>query len=221
MKIPAYKIFWSLIFIIGGILAVHSFFVLSHHFINTELPDFLVQRFNIDAEANIPAWLSTILLFSVSMTAFFIYRLDSGLSRVDSRWRKFWIGLGLLFLFLSLDEAAQIHEIIDQLTDIKWIFIYAPIVGSIFFACVFYFVVIRKQDFEIRNWIIGGLIVFALGGLVIEWINYAFHLRYALRQISYVLEEGLELIGVTMILTGCLLEFNKQFENLFHKKGLS
>ncbi len=221
MKIPSYKIFWSLILMIGGILAVHSFFVLSHHFINTEFPDFLVQRMNIDAEANIPTWFSTILLFSVSVTAFFIYRLVSGQPEVKSRWQKFWLVLGVIYLILSLDEAAQIHELIDQLTDVKWVFIYAPVAGAIFLVCVYYFIVIRKQDGELRNWIIGGLVVFALGGLVFEWVTFTFHLPYALRQIAYVTEEGLELIGTTMVLTGCLREFNKQFEIIYYRKRKS
>lgn len=217
MKIPAYKLFWLLIFITVGILAVHTFFVLSHHFINTEFPNFLVQRFNIDAEANVPTWFSTILLFSVSVTAFFLYYVDSGKPGVGSRWQKIWLGLGILYLFFSLDESAQIHELINQLTDVKWVFIYAPVAGSIFLICLYYFIVIRKQDIELRNWIVGGLFVFVVGGLVIEWITYTYHLKYALRQIAFVAEEGLELIGTSMVLTGCLQEFNKQLEKKFKK----
>lgn len=219
MKIPVYKIFWSLILLIWSILAAHSFFVLSHHFINTEFPDFLVQRMNIDAEANIPTWFSTILLFSVSITAILIYRLVSGQPEVRPRWHKIWLGLGILYFLLSLDEAAQMHELIDQLTDVKWVFIYAPVSALTFLVVLYYFIVIRKRDGEIRNWIIGGLVVFAVGGLVFEWVTYTFHLPYALRQIAYVAEEGLELFGTAMVLTGCLREFNKQFEIAYHKKG--
>jgi len=215
MKIPAYKLFWLLIIGTGVILAVHTFFVLSHHFVNTEFPEILVERFNIDYEANVPTWFSTVLLFSVSVTAFFLYRMDSGKPGVSSQWQKIWLGLGILYVFLSLDEGAQIHELINQLTDVKWVFIYAPVVGSIFLVFAYYFFVIRKQDVEIRNWIIGGLVVFALGGLVIEWITYAYHLQYSFRQIAYVAEEGLELVGTSMVLSGCLLELNQKFEKKF------
>jgi len=210
-----------LIFIIGILLAVHSFFVLSHHFIDTEFPDFLVQRFNIDAEANIPTWFSTILLFMISLTAFFIYRLGSGQLEVRSRWHKIWLGLGILYLFLSLDEGAQIHELINRLTDVKWVFIYAPVTGLIFLVCLYYFVVIRGSDSVLRNWVIGGLVVFALGGMVVEWYTYTYQLPYALRQIAFVAEEGFEMIGTTMMLTGCLREFNQQFEKSFPQSGLS
>jgi hypothetical protein len=221
MKIPVNKILWSSIFIIAVILAVHSFFVLSPHFINTEFPEFLIERFNIDAEANIPTWFSTILLFFVSVTAFFIHRLKSGRPGGRSRWNKIWLGLGTLYLFLSLDEAAQIHELINRLTDVKWVFIYAPVFGTIFLVFVYYFFVVIKENHEIRNWILGGLVVFALGGLLFEWINYTYHLRYALRQISYVLEEGFEMIGTAMVLTGCLLELNKQFDIKYQVKDIS
>ncbi len=219
MKISVYKIFWTAIFIITGILAVHSFFVLSHHFISTEFPEFLVERFNIDAEANIPTWFSTILLFLVSVTAFFIHRLKSGRPDGCSCWNKIWLGLGILYLFLSIDEAAQIHELINRLTDIKWVFIYTPLFGTIFLVFGYYFFVVKEEVLEIRNWIIGGLIVFAIGGLLFEWINYTYHLRYAWRQISYVLEEGFEMIGTTMVLIGCLRVLNIQFKENYLKVG--
>jgi len=212
MKIPIRKIFWSLTLVTAGILALHSFFVLSPHFLKEGFPDFLVQRFHVNYEANLPTWYSTILLFSVSMTSFFLYPLNYGLPK-----QKFWLGFGFLYLFLSLDEAAQMHEIIGVLTNVKWVFIYAPIVGLSFLACLYYFIVIRRKDTILRNWIIGGLIVYALGGLVCEWISYTFHLRYALQQIEFVVEEGLELMGTTMVLTGCLHEFNKQFHNMIQK----
>lgn len=31
--------------------------------------------------------------------------------------------------FLSLDEASLVHEIIEQSTSVKWVFLYAPFLG--------------------------------------------------------------------------------------------
>ena len=100
------------------------------------------------------------------------------------------------------------HEIFDQLNLEKWIFIYAPLAGLFFLVCLYYFAVIRGKDSALRNWVIGGLVVYAIGGLVCEWVNYTIPLRYAMKQIEYVAEEGLEMIGTTMVLTGCLQELN-------------
>jgi hypothetical protein len=107
---------------------------------------------------------------------------------------------------------------IDTLTKSKWVFIYAPIMGLSFLICLYYLVVVRRKDAYLRYWIIGGLIIYALGGLAAEWIGYTYHLRYALRQIEIFAEEGLELLGTTMVLTGCLQELDKQFDKKFQTK---
>ncbi len=221
MKYPVYKIFWMLTIITIGILVIHSSMVLSKHYTNISLPDFLVGRFDIDGEANLPAWYSTVLLFSVSTTAFLLYCLDNKFSEYNPLRRSFWLGFGIVYILLSLDEGAQMHEIIDKLTDIKWVLIYAPLVGFFLLLCLYYFVVIRRDDSALRNWVIGGLVVYATGGLGCEWINHTFRLADAFLQIEYVAEEGLEMIGTAMVLTGSLRELNNQFNKYFSIKKAS
>jgi len=131
----------------------------------------------------------------------------------------FWLVFGGMYCFLSIDEAAMIHEIIDQTTSVKWIFVYAPIVGSFFLVCAYYFLIVRKDERILRNWVIGGLIVSAVGGIGAEWVAYAMNLKYAFRMIEYVVEEGFELIGSTMVFMGCLYELNDQFKKIYSLKS--
>lgn len=219
MKGRVRKIFLVLIFITFGLLAIYTFFVLYGSQFEGRFAEILVSRFDINKEANIPTWYSTILLFSVSVTSFLIYGLYFRLPQKKSFQGVFWLVFGGMYCFLSIDEAAMIHEIIDQTTSVKWIFVYAPIVGSFFLVCAYYFLIVRKDERILRNWVIGGLIVSAVGGIGAEWVAYAMNLKYAFRMIEYVVEEGFELIGSTMVFMGCLYELNDQFKKIYSLKS--
>jgi len=219
VKEPVRKIFQVLIFVTFGLLAIHTYFVLYGSQYDGKFAEILISRFDINKEANIPTWFSTILLFSVSVTSLLIYCLNFRLPKKNFFQGVFWLIFGGMYCFLSIDEAAMIHEIIDQTTSVKWIFVYAPIVGSFFLMCAYNFLVVRRSERIFRYWVIGGLIVHALGGIGAEWVAYAMNLKYAYRMIEYVVEEGFELIGTAMVLMGCLHELKNQFNKRYSLKS--
>lgn len=67
----------------------------------------LVQLFNVDEEQNIPTWYSScaLLLCSALLAAI------AGSKKIAAhRYAGHWRALSLIFLYLSIDEAASIHE---------------------------------------------------------------------------------------------------------------
>ncbi len=220
MNLPVRKIFWTLIVFTIGLLGIYSFFVLFGHFLGGDLEVIIAHRFNINEEANIPTWYSTMLLILVSAASFFIYYLGRRLTEHSFFQRTFWLVFGSVFCFLSIDEAAMIHEIIDLSTSLKWVYIYAPGAVIFFLVCAYYFVVVRKDDRDLRNWMMGGLVVFVTGGIVPEWISYSFHFPNSIQLIEFVVEEGLEMVGTVMVLNGCLLELNVQFAKALNPTGI-
>jgi hypothetical protein len=65
------------------------------------------QEFSLDKEANVPSWFSSaLLLTAAAMLA--LVALDA-LAR-KARWGRHWAGLSVVFVVLSLDETAEIHE---------------------------------------------------------------------------------------------------------------
>ena len=64
---------------------------------------------NLDEEANIPAFYSAVILLFSSILLFIIAFFCRAEQKKDY---KYWLGLALVFLFLSFDESASIHELI-------------------------------------------------------------------------------------------------------------
>jgi len=123
--------------------------------------------------------------------------------------QTFWLVLSSVYCFLSLDEAARLHEIFDTSLHIKWIYIYTPPAGIFFITCLYFLTFINKNK-NLRNWIIGGLIVYTLGGLGGESFSYFFYAS----TFEIVFEEGLELLGTLMVLKGSLQELINRFNML-------
>ena len=185
--------------------AIHSRFG-----VNLSWP--MSDRFNLDGEANIPTWYSTILLYSVALCAFVVYLSHLKSPRANRGGRLFWIGFALFYCFLSADEAARLHEVVDGYRGVNWVCFYAPLVATFFLMCVWYLAVMGKGDKLARKWMLGGLILYAGGGMFCELISFWLHpLPPVWQRLEVTVEEGLELGGTIMVLMGCLLELGRVY----------
>ncbi len=184
------------------------FFLIVMHFFTETLSPAVHNRFDLNAEANIPTWYSTILLFLVFLCSLVIFLFHNKVNDKSDKWSQFWIYFASVFAFLSLDEAARLHELLSECTSVKWVYMYAPFSMLFFLFCVIYFVVVRNDEKYLQFWVIGGLFLYAFGGIFLEYISYSFNLSSVLQLIEFVLEEGLEMVGTIMILMGCLQELN-------------
>lgn len=70
----------------------------------------LQRLFNVDAEANFPSWFSCILLFLCAQVMWTLARRRPGDSR---RWQLQERALAAVFVYLSIDELASLHEQIE------------------------------------------------------------------------------------------------------------
>lgn len=67
----------------------------------------LFELVDVDAEASVPAWFSSLLLFGAALALAGIAALSR--RRADGRAGR-WTGLAVIFVLLSLDEAIALHE---------------------------------------------------------------------------------------------------------------
>lgn len=67
-----------------------------------------VPLFDLNGEANIPAWFSAMGLLTASLL---LALIASATRTTAGRYVRHWWGLALVFAYVSLDEAASIHEL--------------------------------------------------------------------------------------------------------------
>jgi len=68
------------------------------------LPGF--RQFNMDGELNVPTWWSSFILTTTAFVAFGLWKTSERIGRPGIPW----LGVGIGFLGLSLEEVASIHE---------------------------------------------------------------------------------------------------------------
>jgi hypothetical protein len=195
------------------LLLLSELIILAMYFFPANWSWAIEDRFDLDKEANVPTWFAVTLLFSISIIALLIHLVGRNI-RIATSWRSFWIVFSAVFCFLSLDEASRVHEGIDNVFHIKWIYVYMPFASLFFIVCTYFLIVINK-DKTLTYWISGGLLVYALGGLLCETISFYLYSGKA----EVVFEEGLEILGTIMILTGCVQELNRQHKVVYIQKG--
>ena len=173
--------------------------------------------FDLDSDLSIPGWYSSIKLFLVACCVFIASQNNSYKRYLPSSWLFF---LGFLFLFLSMDEGAAVHE---RLSDTArrlqldwlligghgaWIILYAVLAFPLFLLSWRYLKRMWKyfQNETTKAFI--GFVILCSGSVVFEVIGY-FFLRSDLTSTSYkvgvMIEESLEMVGVSIILYSMML----------------
>jgi hypothetical protein len=183
---------------------------------------------NLDAEGSFAAWFSASQLF----TAGFVFAAAALLRTIDTGRIGFCVLWSMAFFFLSADEAVALHEKVTLIfRDVQflprfsgnhgvWIPLYS-LLGVTFVA------IIAKPSLQLRRSgnrgitvLFIGIAIFVFGAVVIEIASYGAlrdpENRY-IYQFQVVVEEALELIGVSTILLGAI---QTCFEQLSPSKRL-
>lgn len=182
------------------------------------LLDLLMQAFFMDAEGNITTFVNALLLFIPALLLFVIAAWKSGLK---DRFRFHWLGLALVFLFLSFDEAAVLHERLikpmrailgaDGIFYFTWV-VPGLIAVAIFGLAYLMFFLHLETKFKILFFIslaiyIGGVI----GG---EMVSGYYAANLGQKNFTYAMvasfEESIEMFGASLIVYS-LLEYLKHY----------
>lgn len=172
--------------------------------------------FDINGGANIVAWFSSILFFSIGLV-FLCVRMVMG----KCPGSGLFMALGIGFIYLSMDEAAVIHEkIAGILKQIPWVprfqegrGIWITVYGllGVWFFIVFKtsMVLVSRQVPRSAMIFISGAGIFLLGGVVLQVCNY-YHLFETFYGMGSLFEEAAKLAGGSFMLLGAgnaLLEY--------------
>lgn len=167
----------------------------------------LIQMFNLEREANVPTWFSSVLLLACSALTF----RTAGLSP-ERPFRRHWAALSLVFLYLSADETAQIHETLNPFLraamgrigiGVPWDLVsllLVAVVGVAFWRFLWHL------PPRVRWVSVASAVLFVLGGAGIEVVGLTFfpnsyHGGTLAAAMVAAFEESLEMGGVLLFLS--------------------
>lgn len=188
---------------------------------HSRLAQNIIKWFDFNLEYNIPTWFSVIILFFAAMLLFLIYLYE----KVNkSKYAVYWIVLGFIFIFLSIDESVGFHEEIAKLLRPKlgeqasgflywaWVIPYGIFV---IVAGVFFLRFVLGLPVRTRNLFILSGAMYILGALGLEFVEGYLYVHYGLdhiyNRILYCIEELLEMGGIIVFIHAllCYMEANK------------
>lgn len=184
------------------------------------IPRNIVRLVDLDQENNLPTWLSsTNLLISAILAAF----ITKAKQAQRDAYTLYWLGLCLVFLYLSVDEAASLHEAPnDRLRHVlgtsggalfaAWV-IPAMAVVSIFAGLYLRFLFSLPR--RIQALIVLAGMLYVLGAVGFEMLSWSYRApmfdpenHLASRDLTYMmithLEEFLEMLGVALFIYALL-----------------
>lgn len=169
-----------------------------------------VWLFDLSVDAAIPTWYAsmTLLLCAALLTAITaVYRGQS-----DRRAVWYWGGLSVIFLMLSVDEVATIHEWTANLVgDMEGVLYYSWVVFGLAFVAVSgaaYLPFVLRQPARLRWLIIAAGALFVGGALGMEmfnsWLGYYRPEDHLVYMLTTAVEEAMEQAGVLVFLYALL-----------------
>ncbi len=174
------------------------------HSIHGHFAKQVARMFILDEEANFPTLFNFVLLVGNAML---LTRIGLGALATGDRWWRHWMGLGVIFVYMSYDEAAQMHEqlmpIFDRLVQADGVLYFSWVIpGALFFLAVGLayarFVFALPRTIMVLT-ILGGAL-YVSGALGTELIGGDYASRFGMETRAYLLiasvEETLEMLGL-------------------------
>lgn len=206
---------------IAGFLIIHLLLQYLYHIHGIELLSSLRGRFNVDNEISLPTWFSQCLLLVPAITALIIAKVSA--AKKDGN-RFYWLAIAGLFIFLSADEGAMIHEAfitkfrewtVDAGTQGLAAHTWLIPVGLLLLLLAIPFALFLRRLPQRTSWLlIAGIGTYVTGAIIIEalGLSYVNGGGFAYEGLNVAVEEGLELAG-TAITAYALLDYLKNNTN--------
>lgn len=178
----------------------------------------LLPFFSLSVEANLPTFYAALLLAGCGVLLLLV---GAGAAQTGAPFRRRWKALGAVFLYLSLDEAVELHEHLGKLLQFGGVLYYSWVVpaGVLVLALgLLYLPLLRHLPQKTRRRFVLAGVLYVGGALALElplgwWAERAGteNLRYAL--LDWV-EESLELAGSSLFLVSLLSHLRERHGEL-------
>jgi hypothetical protein len=177
----------------------------------------IAVRFNLDQESTFPAYFTSVLLL---ISASLLWVIVAEKRRANDPFALHWLILSIGFLYLSLDEAISLHEILIELVDswiraggifyYSWVVVAIPLVilFAVYFSGFLFHLPVKTRN---RFLLAGGLYVAGAFGfeLVGGWFADQYGIDHPIISVLTIIEETIEMVGI-VIFIHALLEYIRE-----------
>jgi hypothetical protein len=177
----------------------------------------ITPLFDLDVEANVPTLLSAVALLGA---AALFWVTGSATRRHGREYAAHWRGLAVVFVFLSLDEAAGFHEKLSTplrealhlsgVLHYAWIVPYALMMAAL---AVVYARFVLSLDPVAKRHLVGAGVVFLAGAVGLEMVGGLIASSVTGNDLAFLAavtcEETLEMLGIAMLIRG-LVAYNER-----------
>lgn len=182
----------------------------------------LIPMFNLNSEENIPAFFSTLMLvFSSILLAV----IACAVKKSNAPYFYHWLGLSLIFLFLSMDESLSFHESMtvplrkglntSGFLFYAWVIPYAIALLILILLYLKFFISLPAKT---RNLLIIAAVLYIVGVIGIELLGGRIDEQVGRHNPTYVvystIEELLEMGGIIVFIYALMNYISTEYENL-------
>lgn len=187
----------------------------------------IIRLINFDTENNFPTLFSFLILSISSILLFFIAKMNKE-ANYDF---KYWLFLGWVFMFLAIDEAISIHEIIGGIVQRTFktdgIFYFAWVIP---YGILLILLLITLRKFlnnlpkEILKLFLFSGLIFVIGAIGFEMIGSKIRYDIGMNNTNYIvvytIEETLEMVGISLFIYALLryITINQMKSVIIHFK---
>jgi len=179
-------------------------------------------KFDLDQEANIPTYFSTLNLFIAAGLFTLIGMLKP---KTKGFFAQHWLGLGLIFFFLSVDETSVLHEKFIEIFKLwlhpegifffGWVILAIPLVIITALAYLRFFL---HLPIKYKILIFSSIFIYLAGAVGMEmvggWYAENHNENNDFYNILTTIEETLEPIGIVTLIYTLLLYISQSFYEL-------
>jgi hypothetical protein len=209
---------WWVLFSAAAVVSVLGLIAELVHQIVPSARSPVLPMFSLSVEANFPTWYSSLLLAACGVL---LFAIAAGVRQSQGPFYRRWALLGAVFVYMSLDEAVELHEHLGEIVDLHGVLYFSWVVpaGILVLLLGLSYLPFLKHLPKRTRWrfVLAGAI-YVGGALVLElplgwWAERAGRHNVVYGLLDWV-EETMEIVGATLFLLSLLGYLREQYGGL-------